>query len=278
MLFKWHPDDPPPIIESTSKAKLAVVRSYLSAYFDRLNVNPSRETFKIDLVDGFSGGGTFRDGDDVVSGSPLIMLEEAQAARERLNRTRTKPLNFDCRFHFVDIEKDHTDHLRRVLTERGHQVDGGEIAIHNSPFRDVADRIIYEVTTRQPRAGRAIFFLDQTGFAQVEIALISRIFGALPKAEVILTLATGSLINHLAETPALIKAVSPLELSEPEIQELIRYRDGDGGRALVQRTFREKIRGLTGATFDTPFLFDRDSRDARCGSSISRAIQLRVTS
>ena len=176
MDFTWHPDRPPPPIEPTTKAKLAVVKNYLSAYFDRLNVNPSREVFKLDLVDGFAGGGTFLDGDEEIPGSPLIMLQEARAARERLNKTRTKPLNVDCRFHFVDIEKDHTDHLRRVLAENGHQVEGGDIVIHNSPFRDVADSIIADVARRQPRAGRALFFLDQTGFAQVEIELISRIF------------------------------------------------------------------------------------------------------
>ena len=32
------------------------------------------------------------------------MLEEAAAARERLNRMRTKPLHIDCKFYFVDVE------------------------------------------------------------------------------------------------------------------------------------------------------------------------------
>ena len=58
--FKWHPDEPPPLIEEHSKAKLDVLRSYLRAYFDRLNVNPARDEFKLDLIDGFAGGGTFQ--------------------------------------------------------------------------------------------------------------------------------------------------------------------------------------------------------------------------
>ena len=56
--FKWHPSEDPPPIEAHSKAKLNVLRRYLRAYFDRLNVNPQRETFKLDLVDGFAGGGS----------------------------------------------------------------------------------------------------------------------------------------------------------------------------------------------------------------------------
>ena len=101
--FIWHPDDPPPAIEEHSKAKLKVLRRYLSAYFDRLGTNPARDEFKLDLVDGFAGGGTFQDGGNIESGTPLIMLEETRDAEERLNRSRNKPLHFDCKFHFVDV-------------------------------------------------------------------------------------------------------------------------------------------------------------------------------
>ena len=86
MSFRWHPDEAPPPIETHSKAKLEVLRSYLRAYLDRLNVNPHREEFKLDLVDGFAGGCTFLDDGNTLSGTPLIMLEESERARERLNQ------------------------------------------------------------------------------------------------------------------------------------------------------------------------------------------------
>ena len=210
MDFRWHPDEPPPLIEPHSKAKLDVLRSYLRAYFDRLNVNPNREEFKLDLVDGFAGGGTFREGNSTVSGTPLIMLEEFQEARDRLNRNRTKSLNFDCKFYFVDKEAAHTDHLRKVLKERGYAVNGEEIVVRNSPFEEEVDNILTANRRRQPRAGRAIFLLDQTGFSQVELQLVNRIFRELAAAEVILTFAADALINHLAERPTLIKAVAPI--------------------------------------------------------------------
>ena len=253
MQFRWHPDDPPPQVEAHSKAKLEVLRNYIRAYFDRLNVNPSQEKFRLDLVDGFAGGGTFRDGGDVLSGTPLIMLEETVAVRERLNRLRIKPLHVDCRYYFVDVEVAHTDHLRKTLSERGYQVDDGDIVVRNSPFQDVAGDIVAEIRRRQPRAGRSIFLLDQTGFSRIELSLVAGILRELPKTEVILTFAADSLINHLSVTPSLIKAVAPLELTEAKIQELIRYRDDDSGRALVQRTLRDHIREITDVPFDTPF-------------------------
>ena len=85
------------------------------------------------------------------------------------------------------------------------------------------------------------------------LELIARIFRELPAAEVILTFAADALVNHLAEQQALIKAVAPLELTQSRIHELVEQKDGVGGRALVQRTLRDHIRRVTGATYDTPF-------------------------
>ncbi len=116
--FTWHPGERPPPIEDHSKAKLDVLRRYIRAYFDRLNVVPRREEFKLDLVDGFCGGGIFSDGNDIVAGSPLVMLEESKAAEERLNRSRSKPLRVDCKHYFVDKEPAHIEYLRETLADR----------------------------------------------------------------------------------------------------------------------------------------------------------------
>lgn len=271
MPFIWHPNDPPPVLEDHSKAKLSVLRLYLRAYFDRLGNIPARDEFRLDLIDGFAGGGTFRDGEVITSGTPLIMLEEVEAARERLNIGRSKPLLFNCKFHFVDVNPDHTEHLRRVLTDRGHRPDGKHVALLDGKFEDLAESIIQDVLTRQPRAGRAIFLLDQCGFNRVALQIIARIFQKLPAAEVILTFAADALINHLAESPGIVTAVSPLEISEAQLHDLIEFSDGDGGRALVQRALRGHIRSTTGAAFDTPFFIrPRQSRRALWFLHLSR--------
>ena len=262
MAFSWHPEEPPPLIEPHSKAKLDVLRRYLCAYFDRLNVYPNRDVFKLDLVDGFAGGGSFLDGDQVVPGSPVVMLEEAKAAEIRLNKDRIKPLQIDCKFYFVDKEAAHTDHLRRVLDERGYKIDDDRIAVRTGLFEERVSEILESIRRRQPRAGRAIFLLDQTGFSQVGLALVSRIFTELPAAEVILTFAADALVNHLAATPRIAKAAAPLQLTESQIYDLIESKNGAGGRALVQRTLRDHARNVTGATYDTPF-FIRPAQSRR---------------
>ena len=251
--FRWHLSDPPPRIQDHSHAKLKVLRSYLSAYFDRLNVSPHREEFKLDLVDGFCGGGTFTDGTITVPGSPLIMLEEAHAANDRLNRNRAKRLRVDCKFYFADKKQAHIDHLNACLAERGYGPNDERIVLRHGHFENSLDGIVAEIQRRQPRAGRSIFLLDQAGFAQVELELVNRIFRELPAAEVILTFAADALINHLAVTPAIVKAVAPLDLSATLLEKLIQDRHNHGGRALAQRTLRPHILEKTGATYCTPF-------------------------
>ena len=251
--FRWHLSEPPPPIEAHSRAKLNVLRRYLSAYFDRLNVSPHREEFKLDLVDGFCGGGSFTDGGETVPGSPLIMLEEAHAATDRLNRNRAKRLRVDCKFYFVDKEQTHIDHLNVCLAERGYGPNDERVVVRRGLFKDTLDGILAEIRHRQPRAGRSIFLLDQEGFGQVELELVNRIFRELPAAEVILTFAADALINHLAVTPAIIKAIAPLGLSPTLIEQLIQDRRSHGGRALAQRTLRPHILERTGATYCTPF-------------------------
>ena len=268
--FRWRVGEPPPELEEHSKAKLDVLRRYLRAYIERLTTNPSRDKFTLDLVDGFAGGGVFRSDGKIVSGTPLIMIEESKRAEEELNRNRSKPLHFDFKYYFVDVEADHVDHLKKTLSER-HQADREKIVVLNSPFEDAVDGIIARIGRRQPRAGRALFLLDQCGFSEVATTLVAKIFQSLPAAEVILTFAADALVNHLANTPALVRAVAPIELPEARIRELIELKNGDGGRALVERTLRSHIRTKTKATYDTPFFIKpRRSRRALWFLHLSR--------
>ena len=271
MSFVWVPGSPPPEIEEHSLAKLAVLRNYLSDYIDRLCEGSRRDVFKLDLVDGFSGGGLFLSDGKEVAGTPLIMLEEAEVAHARLNERRTKRLDFDMKFHFVDVEPDHTRYLSRVLGEREFNIPEHEVKVHTRRFEDAAGEIIADIQKRQPRAGRALFLLDQKGFAQVEFRLIRRIFDDLANAEVILTFAAETLINYMVERPKLYTAVRPIELSEYDVRDLVDLKNGDGGRAIVQRVLRDHVRDRTGATYDTPFFIrPRQSRRALWFIHLSR--------
>ena len=262
MSFVWVPDSSPPEIEDHSLAKLSVFRSYLSEYIDRLCGGSPRDEFKLDLVDGFSGGGLFLNEGKEVSGTPLIMLEEADAASARLNADRIKPIHFDFKFHFVDIQQDHTRYLSRVLDDRGFGVPRERVEVYNRAFEDVAGVIISDIKRRQPKAGRAIFLLDQKGYSQVTFNLVRGIFLELANAEVILTFAADSLINHLSDSLRTYSAARRIGLGADDARGLLELKEGNSGKALVQRFLRDHVRDESGAAYDTPF-FIRPEKSRR---------------
>ena len=270
MDFRWRVNEPPPEIEPHSKAKLSVLRGYLRAYFDRLGGTVHRrDEFKLDLIDGFCGGGVYRDGDKLLAGSPLIMLEESQAAKQRLVEGRTKPLAFDFKHYFVDREQAHADYLNQELVNRCH-LPSDDVSMHVGEFEQLAPAIIKSIKRRQPRAGRSIFLLDQCGYSNASLHLIRRILSELPAAEVILTIAVDALFNFMTTTPRFLRAVAPLSLGEAQIRAWLEQQN-DSGRAVVQRAFRRHMRDETGAGFDTPFFIKpADSRRALWFVHLSR--------
>ena len=69
----------------------------------------------------------------------------------------------------------------------------------------------------------------------------------------------------------MVRAVIPLGLTEFDIRDLLQLQNGDGGRSLVQRVLRDRIRNETGATYDTPFFIrPRQSRRALWFLHLSR--------
>ena len=241
-----------PRLEDHSKAKLDVLRSYLRCYYDRLGRVHARDVFRLDVVDGFAGGGLFSYQGNTISGSPLVMLEELKAAEERLSSSRRKPLDFDVNHYFIDSNPQHIRHLQSVLSQREYSFgDGSPVTVICAEFEHVLDRLISQISQRQPRAGRAIFVLDQCGYSRVNLNLVKKIFSRLNSAEVILTFAADSLMNFLHNSPQFVRTVSPIGLTDELFQDIMYRKILE--RPLVQRLLRDHIRQQCGALYDTPF-------------------------
>ena len=254
MEFVWRPGKHPHL-EDHSRAKLAVLGSYIRAYFDVMGMHMGREQFKLVLVDGFAGGGEFTTQDSsTAEGSPIVMLQEVEAAKTRLSKGREKQLHFDCRYHFVEKDSHHMKHLKDALKRRGYSTRPHNIFLHSCPFDVAAPKIIRDIKAHQPKVGRSIFLLDQTGYSGVAMRTVREIFANLPGAEVIMTFAVVSLINFLKDEPGIIKSVAPIELRDSQIKQIIENKKK--GRALIQRVLREHILAKTGAAFDTPFFLN----------------------
>ena len=254
MAFQWRVGERPPLIEEHSMAKLTVLRDYLHGYHDTVLGFGRRDEYKLDLVDGFAGGGIYLDNNRRrISGSPLVMLEESAAAETRMSATRKKSMRFDVKHHFVEANSDHAKHLRKVLDDRGYPKHDPRVALYGGQkFVDVLDRIVADIARHHPRSGRSIFLLDQCGYTDVPFNMIRRLRERLPKAEVIMTIAIDALLNF-ATRKNIRSRLESVELSDPQTISLMQNAPEDHLKAMVQRTLPKLILRKTGFRWFTPF-------------------------
>lgn len=260
--FHWVPGERPPPIEEHSLAKLQVLRRYLRAYFDTLNQDVRRDQFRLDLVDGFAGGGLYLNDGQEESGSPLVMLEESQSAAQRINEGRSKPLRFDVKHHFVERDPAHWECLHRVLQERDHLQERERVALYPpQQFGDVLDEIISDIARRQPRSGRSIFLLDQCGYTDADINMVRRIGERLPNAEVILTVSIDAMLNF-ATSQDIVSRLASRGFSKGTIEAVLRGGSDGHHKALMQRELPKLALDDTVFDWFTPF-FIRPAKSRR---------------
>lgn len=216
--------------------------------------DPRTDRLQISLVDGFCGGGVFKDRvGTIVSGTPLIMLEAVEAAEKQLNAKRRKKLTIDARFYFVDKSRSAIEFLRCELVKRGYQAELGQsIFLIDGKFHDQAPPIRSDILSKA-RAGRSIFLLDQQGYNQVPLQLCRELFEQLPRSEIILTFAIDWLIDYMSANTPFLVAVSPVEITEKQINQFLKTKGGQGHRYLVQRLMIRQLQARIGFPYFTPF-------------------------
>lgn len=261
-MAKRHYDwaDGPAELDAHSLTKHEVLVGYLCRYFEVRTLNArGREVFKITLVDGFCGGGlyTVRETGVEALGSPLRMLDAVAEAKFKINVGRTKPLDLDVQFIFIDKDERAIAHLAKVLRARGYgEAIGRSIHLIHQEFAVACAAVMKFVKKHTPLAGKALFFLDQYGYKDVPAPLIQNIFATLPKSEVVLTFHVSSFAtytndeftDHISSTLAIdIRAA----LGGRTVEEL-KHNDADW-RRLIQGALYQALVTNCGAKFFTPF-------------------------
>lgn len=265
--YIWSPDDPPPL-SAHSIAKHRILREYVQTYIEVLCAFHGKESFNVSLVDGFAGGGVYKNSVDssIVHGSPLILMDAVKAAEEKINSTRTVQLKVNAQYFFVDNDIKATNCLRYLISQRIDVDKNMPPQIIDSTFENSLDNIITAIQARKGK-GRSIFVLDQYGYTGVPLDLITKIFGKLENAEIFLTLAVGWITSYL-KTAA--DAVKKLGIPESVFKELIRKSEDDIDfsdpnqrptllviQQILNYTF---TKGLNSSKYYTPFfIMSRDS-------------------
>ncbi|ASW47729.1 hypothetical protein XJ27_18555 [Xanthomonas hortorum] len=248
----------PSLIEPHSVAKHRVLQTYLAAYFQTLVSSPNQDEFRLTLVDGFAGGGEYRDSatNEIHPGSPLIMLQAVQEATFSLNRERRKPVNLDVSYFFIEKNPQTARYLKQTLTDRGYDaLFDNKIFLRNSSFLDNMDEVIKFIQSKSPRNGRSIFLLDQYAYRDVPAHVIKRILHTLPRAEVILTFGVDSFINFASDTGlthSLLAQIGIPDALQGRTFEEIKSSERDW-RLFIQGSLYRGLVDRCGAEYYTPF-------------------------
>lgn len=250
----WEIGSPLPEIRPHSLAKHRIIRSYLERYVAVLTAKLPQERLRLTLVDGFAGGGKYRDpsSSEEQAGSPFIMLEAMDLAAIEAQKIRTKPFFLDVQYKFIEKNKHAITHLHKVLTESKYAswLDN-RIQLIQGEFADQVDEIIAAVKKRGG-AERAIFVLDQFGYLDAPIPTVRRILASLENAEIILTFATDTLIDYLSSNEQTQRILSNLGIQIPS-QSIVDAKAKSDWRRIIQFLLHAEIKEKTGAKFYTPF-------------------------
>ncbi len=252
--FSWGGDGTQPPIQPHTSKKLKVIKQYLDDYFDTVVPNPRTDNINITLVDGFCGGGVYRNGDAETEGSPLLLLRAVSEAKTRLNQNRKKPLTINAKFHFNDIDRNHVESLKETIISTPFQEEFGDsIEYSNLSFVEALPTIIAKIKKKQ-NVGRSIFLLDQKGYKDAPMDAIKSIF-ALNRAEVLLTFAIDHLLNYLTEKSLALPTYADFEIDKEFLDFWQAHKkDEKIGRQVTQRLLISKLHRQGGAKFFTPFM------------------------
>lgn len=256
--YDWT--DGPATLEAHSLTKHDVLVGYLIRYFEQRTLNArGRDRFRITLVDGFCGGGlyTVAGSNDEALGSPLRMLAAVEEASVSINQHRTKPLDLDVQYVFIDKDPRAIEHLTKVLQDRGYGAKiGRSIHLMREDFTAAAPSVIGLVQRHTPQAQCALFFLDQYGYTDVPAPLIRQIFSQLRNSEIVLTFHVQAFAKYTNDDFT-DKIATALDidirgaLGGRSIEEL--KSDDADWRRFIQAALYQGLVDNCGADFFTPF-------------------------
>lgn len=190
-----------PEIAPHSLAKHRILGEYVGRYVRFLTANPRVERLRLSLIDGFAGGGEYRHRGSglCVPGSPQILMDAVRDAEIAANVSRHKKVHIEATFYFVEKDPKTAAYLENVLSRRPQwELERKRVTVLRGTFEGNVERVLGAVSSSSGgRVHRAIFVLDQYGYTGVPVSLIARIFKALPRAEVFLTVAVGWITAYL---------------------------------------------------------------------------------
>ncbi|MET0001348.1 MAG: three-Cys-motif partner protein TcmP [Candidatus Thiodiazotropha lotti] len=215
-------------LEDHTKKKHEILRRYFREYLLTRCKIPQQEKFRLAIVDGFSGAGTYECGS---FGSPLIFVDVLQKTTIEINFEREnkglKPILIECLLVLNDCDPNVIEKLKQNLAPILLEVDSFEYLHIETNFHSSSFESAYKIIKHRLLAARCrnVFFnLDQCGYSHVTSDILRDIISSWNSAEILLTFLIESMLTFLS--PDNNANGVPLEpLMDRKINHLLKDRD-----------------------------------------------------
>ncbi|KKJ00890.1 three-Cys-motif partner protein TcmP [Prochlorothrix hollandica] len=173
-----------PDVEAHTKAKHKILETYVEELIVTLYGKGRYGSTKFTFVDGFCGGGIYRDPEDgqIWAGSPVRIF---QAVNRGVVKSQRK-YDIDVQYIFIDSKQEHIDCLKKyTLPYFGleKEAEGHNVKFMCDDFESVVNQCCLSVDIHK---GHSFFFLDPFGWTDVSMASIRKI-RRLKKSEILFT-------------------------------------------------------------------------------------------
>ncbi|MBD2098476.1 three-Cys-motif partner protein TcmP [Trichocoleus sp. FACHB-591] len=150
-----------PNVHAHTKVKHRVLENYVQNWIETLTGHGAHGAKTVTLIDGFCGGGMYKDADGLWEGSSIRMLQKVQEGLDNV-RLRKPWHELDAEFIFIDNKKAHTKCLELQLKDAGfeHLLVNGKCKILTGRFEKHLEYCLNRV---KERGGYSFFFLDPFG-------------------------------------------------------------------------------------------------------------------
>lgn len=255
-----------PHIDPHSLIKHKILNEYINAYIPILLSNANIPKLTINLVDGFCGGGSYQDQNGMtLDGSPIHLIETINKSRIDINISREKERIIDAHYFFADKNSNAIKFLNATLSSKykdniPYVQDYKKINLYNDSFSNILPTLINKI--KKNKGGeRAIFFLDQYGYADVKIKEINQILRELKNSEVILTFNIESMFPYFSKDNNFRKALINLGIDSYIDWKIVEQlpKDGHHYRIYIQRQIAKALKDLSNAKFMTLFFIKPQS-------------------
>ncbi len=186
------------------------------------------------------------------------MLNAVEEARVLINANRTKPIDLDVQYVFIDKDQRALSHLTMVLQNRGFgHLIGNAIHVIHEDFVSATPVVFKLIQAHTPKARTAIYFLDQYGYSEVPAPLIRQIFANSPGSEVVLTFHVAAFATYtndqFTDQVSEKLAVDIRAALGGRTVEQIKEEDSADWRRFIQAALYQALVKGCGAEYFTPF-------------------------